>query len=162
MIQPYGALLIGAIGGVISVLGFKYFTPFLSKINVYDPCGINSLHGIPGLFSGLCSVAVVLMANEETYGFNLYKLYQVMSPKVNTTAYWQIKENLSDIAPGIGRSREMQASYQSIYILITIAFALLTGSITGLLLRLKIFDPLEDKHMYLDDVFWEVPEVKEK
>jgi len=51
---PVGAISVGIIAGAISTAGFcKPLVP--SSI---DTCGINSLHGMPGIFGGLVSVVL--------------------------------------------------------------------------------------------------------
>uniref|UniRef100_A0A803SLW9 Ammonium transporter Rh type A n=1 Tax=Anolis carolinensis TaxID=28377 RepID=A0A803SLW9_ANOCA len=66
-ILPFGAMLIGSIAGIISVLGFKYLTPlFASKLNIQDTCGIHNLHGIPGILGGIASIiAAALQVNNN-------------------------------------------------------------------------------------------------
>ncbi|XP_058038922.1 ammonium transporter Rh type A isoform X1 [Ahaetulla prasina] len=56
-ILPVGALLIGSIAGIISVLGYKYLSPLLaSKLKIQDTCGVHNLHGLPGLLGGIASI----------------------------------------------------------------------------------------------------------
>lgn len=58
--SPAFALFIGVTAGTISTLGFKYLTPLLEhKLGLYDTCGINNLHGIPGVLGGLFSAIIV-------------------------------------------------------------------------------------------------------
>jgi ammonium transporter Rh len=65
---PFVALIIGVAAGVISTLGFHYLTPKLEALlGLYDTCGINNLHGIPGVFGGLVSAVVIASYN---LGFN--------------------------------------------------------------------------------------------
>ncbi|XP_050804838.1 ammonium transporter Rh type A [Gopherus flavomarginatus] len=68
-IYPFGAMLIGSIAGVISVIGFKFLTPFFSsKLKIHDTCGVHNLHGLPGLLGGLASIiaAVTQVKLRET------------------------------------------------------------------------------------------------
>ncbi|XP_036623900.1 ammonium transporter Rh type A [Trichosurus vulpecula] len=67
-IQPYGAMLIGSIAGIVSVLGFKFLTPiFATKLRIHDTCGVHNLHGLPGVIGGIASiVAVALGATDKT------------------------------------------------------------------------------------------------
>jgi len=48
------AMAIGALAGVVSALGFLKLSGFLQvKIKLHDTCGVNNLHGIPGLIGGI-------------------------------------------------------------------------------------------------------------
>ena len=58
---PAVALLIGALGGILSAVGFIKIGPFLlEKIGLHDTCGVNSLHGMPGIFAAIISMFVIL------------------------------------------------------------------------------------------------------
>lgn len=37
-IQPFAAMIIGSVAGIISTLGFEYLTPALKKIYLHDTC----------------------------------------------------------------------------------------------------------------------------
>ena len=39
-----------------------------SKLKLHDSCGVNNLHGMPGVISGLASIMMAGLADEETYG----------------------------------------------------------------------------------------------
>jgi len=54
---PGGAVLVGMIAGGISTYGFCY--PLIES--AVDTCGINNLHGMPGIFGGLVSAAVPVL-----------------------------------------------------------------------------------------------------
>jgi len=54
MVGPFGAIVIGGLAGLLSTWGFIK-TPLFSTV---DTCGIHNLHGMPGLFGGLVSIAV--------------------------------------------------------------------------------------------------------
>ncbi|NXF96333.1 RHAG protein, partial [Eubucco bourcierii] len=66
-INPFGAMCIGSVAGIISVLGFHILTPFLeSKLNIQDTCGVHNLHGLPGILGGIAGIIVT--AIKEEYG----------------------------------------------------------------------------------------------
>ena len=66
-VEPAGALAIGGFSGVLSVLGYVYFTPYLQRtINLYDTCGIHNLHGMPGVLSAICSAIIVRVSQQES------------------------------------------------------------------------------------------------
>eukprot|EP00931_Biecheleriopsis_adriatica_P082702 TRINITY_DN5614_c0_g1_i1.p1 TRINITY_DN5614_c0_g1~~TRINITY_DN5614_c0_g1_i1.p1 ORF type:complete len:458 (-),score=80.92 TRINITY_DN5614_c0_g1_i1:31-1332(-) len=54
---PAAAGLIGVISGAISCVGF--IKPVISS--AYDTCGINNLHGMPGIFGGIVSVIMPIV-----------------------------------------------------------------------------------------------------
>nr|XP_023422959.1 ammonium transporter Rh type A [Cavia porcellus] len=59
-IQPYVAMIIGSIAGLISVLGYKFLTPFFATtLRIHDTCGVHNLHGLPGVIGGLASIAAI-------------------------------------------------------------------------------------------------------
>ena len=67
-IKPFGAMIIGSFAGVISSIGFQYLTPLLKKrLRLHDTCGVNNLHGIPGLISGICGIIVAAVATRENF-----------------------------------------------------------------------------------------------
>lgn len=52
--EPWAALTIGGVAGILSAAGYCYVTPFLErKIGLYDTCGVHNLHGMPGVLAGI-------------------------------------------------------------------------------------------------------------
>lgn len=66
-IQPYGAMIIGTIAGVISTLGYHFLTPKLNQGVLHDTCGVNNLHGMPGLVSGIASAVFAAIVTPESF-----------------------------------------------------------------------------------------------
>ncbi|KAA0708948.1 Ammonium transporter Rh type [Triplophysa tibetana] len=65
-IQPFGAMLIGIVAGIISTLGFKFLTPVLaSKLGIQDTCGVHNLHGMPGILGGLAGIVAAALQRKE-------------------------------------------------------------------------------------------------
>merc|ERR1712039_559655 len=54
--SPFTALLIGCIAGTLSCAGFVFQDHLIPS--KYDTCGINNLHGMPGILGGLISVVL--------------------------------------------------------------------------------------------------------
>ena len=54
------------------------------------------------------------------------------------------------------RSPSQQAGYQIAAIAVAVGIALVGGALIGLLLRLPIWDNLQDNELYEDEVFWMV------
>ena len=68
MLTPGGAIVVGALAGILSTLGFHYVQPALQKkLKVHDSCGVNNLHGMPGLFGAIISVVVAGIATPASY-----------------------------------------------------------------------------------------------
>lgn len=61
--NPAGALAVGLISGSISTLGYAKLSEKLARWHIYDTCGINNLHGMPGLFGGLSSAVFISAYN---------------------------------------------------------------------------------------------------
>ncbi|MEQ2240280.1 hypothetical protein ILYODFUR_013167 [Ilyodon furcidens] len=65
-IQPFGAMLIGLVAGIISTLGFKHLSPILSSnLGIQDTCGVHNLHGMPGILGGLAGIVAVALGKAE-------------------------------------------------------------------------------------------------
>ncbi|GFS42817.1 ammonium transporter Rh type B [Trichonephila inaurata madagascariensis] len=159
MVHPYGAMMIGALAALISTMGYRFATPFLTKnLKIHDTCGVNNLHGMPGILAGIVSSVVAAMANEENYGYSLYHLYPARSPAENTTEFHKIHSVMIGIEPGSGWSKASQAYAQLEALLTTLAIAVVGGIITGCIIRLPIFDPPKKDQLFDDTDYWEVPE----
>ena len=59
MTTPGYALLIGLAAGALSVIGYSIIAPKLEKlIKGTDTCGINNLHGMPGILGGIVAIFI--------------------------------------------------------------------------------------------------------
>lgn len=64
-VEPFGALTIGFIAGVLSTIGYAYIKPFLAdKINLHDTCGVNNLHGMPAIMAAVISIIVCAISEQ--------------------------------------------------------------------------------------------------
>ena len=74
MSNPAGAMALGFVTGIISALGFAYFTPFArSKLRFHDTCGVTYLHCIPGMIGGFVSAMVIDLADDkDRFGHRYY------------------------------------------------------------------------------------------
>ncbi|MFT5875500.1 MAG: ammonium transporter Rh [Clostridium sp.] len=64
MTTPGYAMLIGIAAGALSVVGYSIIAPKLQKlIRGTDTCGINNLHGMPGILGGV--VAIFITGNAQ-------------------------------------------------------------------------------------------------
>jgi len=123
MLTPGGSLVIGSLAGVLSVCGFDYIGPFLKeKLNILDTCGVNNLHGMPGLFGGLLSVLMAGLASPSSYD----KFSDGMSDD---------QKSLVEIFPSLqGGTPGEQALAQLLAVTVTMLVAVVGGLATGLLM----------------------------
>merc|ERR1712048_214763 len=70
-IEPWGALLLGCVGGTIACLGINYVTPALEKIKVHDTCDCMALHGICAFFSVFAS-CIAFATDSNAHYLNAY------------------------------------------------------------------------------------------
>jgi len=121
MVQPWAALLVGTIAGTISVYGFDEITPAINKyFKIHDTCGVHNLHGMPGLIGSLLSVIIcAATANKAIMG-----------------------DSLGDVFPFVVEEGRYQYQYaggqglmQLAALAVTLAIAIVGGTITGFLLK---------------------------
>ncbi len=126
IIYPWVALIIGCLGGVVSIVGFEKLTHYLAnKINLHDTCGVHNLHGMPGFLGGIIAIIISSSATKENYGDSI----DILWPKFNE------------------RGSSNQAGYQLAALLLVLGTAIISGLITGAILNLSIFkqyQPYED------------------
>ncbi|XP_058823707.1 ammonium transporter Rh type A isoform X1 [Topomyia yanbarensis] len=162
MIHPFGALLIGVIAGVISVLGYRFVTPAMfSNLRIADTCGVNNLHGMPALLSAVFSAIYASLATSETYGSSLTSIFPAMEavhPVMNSTIGDESAKEIHEyIIGGFGRTASKQGAYQLLGILLTVLIAMVGGLFTGLVLKSPAVRQLESDELHKDDVYWETP-----
>lgn len=163
-IKPFSAALIGSLTGVISTLGYEYLNEFLNhKLRLHDTCGVNNLHGMPGLISGISSIIAAFAASRNSYnGDRLYVFYPSRIPKFDSPDYFKYNLNNSTIAEfkagGDGRSASTQAGYQLAALVLTLGMAIIGGLLTGLFLKSPIFKQMEDSDLFDDEKNWKLPE----
>ncbi len=161
-IQPFAAVIIGSVAGILSTLGFQYSTSFLNKyLKLHDTCGVNNLHGMPGLISGIASIIVAAVATREKFGGDrLYVFYPSRIPAYNSSEYWSLGLDKSDLTQvrmgGMGRSAQDQALWQLVALVMTLGFAIVSGTFVGVIIRLEpIFGGIRDEDdMFSDKAGW--------
>jgi len=115
VIGPYASLIIGAVAGTWSVIGYTYISPLLEKrFGIYDTCGVLNLHGMPGIIGGLGGFISSATASKNLYGENLGIIF----------------EGISD-----GRSNVDQGLYQLAALGTTLGISIGGGLITGLIVK---------------------------
>lgn len=157
MIQPWGAMLVGTVAGIISVLGYEYMTLwFAQNYGFHDTCGVNNLHGMPALIAGVGSAVVAALATPEKYGSSLYKVFPSMAPKHNESLCLQFLDENKKPYFGLGLTPIQQGGYQMAAQVLTLVMAVAGGVMTGFILRLSIWDNPTDDQLYDDSDFWDL------
>lgn len=150
-VDPFGALLVGFVSGILSSCGFVYGTPFLRKIGIDDTCGVNNLHGMPAVLGTIASAIAAAVATPEKYGSNEDLVY-IFPARASCENFVQSRTN------GIlcGRSAGEQACWQLAALAVTLAFALFGGVLAGSLARLSVFLPPKSCDCYEDGPTWTI------
>jgi ammonium transporter Rh len=133
-LSAFSAIVIGVVAGSVSAFGFNIIQPWLEKtIGLHDSCGIHNLHAMPSVIGALASIFV--------------------------TAYQQSGgRHISDEIYGVNGSSQWWR--QGMSIVVCIAFAVFTGTITGFILKALGGDE-EEKALvkeFDDEMYWEVAE----
>ncbi|NWV38407.1 RHBGB protein, partial [Grantiella picta] len=80
LVTPFGALIAGFLAGLISLLGFRFFTPILhSRLKIQDACGVHNIHGLPGILGSLLGTLLTLLATADTYGDRLELVFPLVA-----------------------------------------------------------------------------------
>ena len=126
IVAPWAAIFIGFVGGAISALGFAKLNAFFTEnLNLHDTCGVQFLHGIPGIFAAI--VSAIAIAGSSGKGF--------------PDDYFPVMAD--------GGSRQGQAAAQIYALLVTLAISILGGATGGFICSLSIFQPV---HTLFHDV----------
>lgn len=134
--NPGLALFIGLLAGAVSTLGFWRLTGFLEeKIGLHDTCGVNNLHGIPGIIGGITSGIVI---GGYSRGVGIFSAY----------------EQYLDVTEG-DRSFIRQGGLQVGATFISLGIAVVFGVLAGLIIR--CFYKFLNEELFEDHVYFEVP-----
>jgi ammonium transporter Rh len=160
MVKPYGAMLVGVVCAMIAVFGYTYIQPCLTKrMKVHDTRGVNNVHGLPGIVAAIVGIIVTAMATVENYGTAMYMVFPAMAPTNMTTdpAIHQLVR-LGTMSYGLERTAASQAGMQALTFAVSLAIALVGGAITGLVLRVPIWDQMTAESVFDDRDYWSTSE----
>uniref|UniRef100_A0A6P8HG80 Ammonium transporter Rh type B-like n=1 Tax=Actinia tenebrosa TaxID=6105 RepID=A0A6P8HG80_ACTTE len=163
MMYPWGALLVGSIGGAVSTLGFQFVSPFLVRhLKINDVAGIHNLHGMPGIIGAVAGAIIAAQAEHEAYGYEgLYDVFGARAPVANSTEFYKLQSLGVTFTPGEGRSAKRQGLFQLAGVGATVGIAVIGGLVNGFIARLRIFDPPKQHQLYDDADFFNLPDGKE-
>lgn len=116
---PWSSMLLGSCAGSISCVGFvKLKALWLEKFGLHDSCGVQWLHGVPGCIGCIAGAVAAAQASDSLYGTNVGLIFP---------------------ARNMGRSAIEQGAYQIYSGLLTLAIAIPTGLLTGLMIKYGCF-----------------------
>lgn len=157
MCEPVGALTIGSIAGILSVLGYKYLTPAIQKfLRIHDTCGVHNLHGMPGVLAGLFGALMAGIATTDEYDYSLYEIFPARASSSGINLGFARAEY--PIEPGQNRTAGQQAGYQLLTLVVTLIMAIVSGLITGFIISLPIFGSIPEEQKFDDAANWELEE----
>ena len=116
------------IAGIMSTIGYNKIQPCLyHNFHLHDTCGVNNLHGIPGIIGGISGAITASFTNNELYGDNIQNIF----PAMNGT-----------------RTNKGQGIFQFLALATTLGISIISGIFTGHLLNTKC---CRNKKTYFDD-----------
>ena len=125
----FGAIMIGCASGLVSCFGFNKIMPFLEEtVGLHDSCGIHNLHGMPSVVGGIASV---IIAGYKGYG------------RTHDEAIY-------------GSNVHSQWWRQLVGILLCISFAVVSGLITGVILKKLYPEDTKEAAPFHDENYWTV------
>lgn len=135
IVNPSIAILIGAFGGLVSAVCVMHLGSFLQKaIGLHDTCGVNNLHGVPGILSGI--IGAIATACIETSFDGDDSAIAATFPAIRK-----------------GRTISEQAGYQLLAVVITFGISVVSGAFTGFIT--SRFFRLEPEEFYNDKAHFE-------
>jgi ammonium transporter Rh len=108
--NPFGAIMLGAVAGIISVWGQTTLTPWLAKMRFVDTSGVLSGHLLPAVCGAFATAIAV--GSIEIEDFN-----------TNQLAFMDLS----------GRTSHQQGGQQIAFAVVSLGFGLLSGIFVGLL-----------------------------
>ena len=136
VIGPSFSLLIGMIAGITSTFGYNKIQPYLqNKFKIHDTCGVNNLHGIPGIIGGLSGAISASFTSDELYGDNIQNIFPAMDGT---------------------RTNLEQGFYQFLALVTTLGISITGGLFTGRLLNMRCCR--NHKKYFDDEDNWDIEE----
>ncbi|XP_026478713.1 ammonium transporter Rh type B-like [Ctenocephalides felis] len=161
IIHPFGAMVTGTLAGILSVLGYEYLTPIISrKLRIQDTCGVHNLHGMPAVLSGVLSAVFAAIATKDEYSNSLYSIFPAMQ-QLNGTSAESTETIDNGVTIAMVRSGTTQAGYQLLALGLTVLIAIVSGLVTGVVLKYACAQ-VEEEHRHDDSPAWELPHDEEK
>lgn len=128
-LSGFGAIMIGCASGLVSCFGFNKIMPFLEDtIGLHDTCGVHNLHGMPSVIGGIASAIIAVYK-----GFGRARDSAIYGASVNDQ-WWR----------------------QLVAILLVVIFAIVSGLITGWIMKTVYPDETKETKAFHDNAYWTV------
>ncbi|KRX11101.1 Ammonium transporter AmtB-like domain [Pseudocohnilembus persalinus] len=130
--EPYAAIIVGNVAGLLCVIGTKYIPDFLNKkLKAHDSCNTFNSHLIPGFLGGFIGIIFI-----KAYETGFQRVFGALS-SVGYVAYGDREDKIKD---------------QVAYIFITLGIALVSGYFVGLILRIQVIfqGPTKKEDLFAD------------
>jgi ammonium transporter Rh len=131
--NPAWPIFCGSLVGVISAIGFLWGQGWCKeKLQLHDTCGVQFLHGIPGILGAVVAGFAVLAA---------------------ANGAWPNEYQLNELFPNIaeGRSLNEQTGYQFLGIIVTQVISMFSGAVFGFIVS---FMPMPERQ-FDDKPHWQ-------
>lgn len=127
-VEPYAAMLIGLVSGAVATFGYRFGTDSLARVGLHDSCGVNNLHGLPGLIGAVAG--------------------SIAAGVVDDTVYGEAAGDIFSARAGDARVAAGQAGAQLYALLVTLGIAVAGGLFTGFIVANPMIAPAP---RYFDD-----------
>jgi len=117
IVAPYAAMVLGMCAGTLSTAGYVYLSPWLERKGLRDTCGINNLHGMPGILGGIGGILCAGFSGLSAESFS--EIYLATSDD--------------------GRTAAGQAAYQAAALGCSLGIAIVTGFFVGIFISSGFF-----------------------
>jgi len=134
VVGAWGAIVTGLVAGFVSVTGYVYLTPYFNKKGFFDTCGVNNLHGMPGIVGAIGGAISAASADSEKYGQHIGAIFPARADGA--------------------RSASDQGWYQAAALAVTLGMSLGGGLITGFIVKAATD---RKRHIFSDEDTWELP-----
>eukprot|EP00118_Oscarella_pearsei_P018577 m.190935 g.190935 ORF g.190935 m.190935 type:complete len:504 (+) comp39439_c2_seq3:210-1721(+) len=160
MVEPWGAALVGVVAGTVSVLGYAFLQPAITKWKIHDTCGVHNLHGIPGIIGAIGAMVAIASIDDMRYGESLWEMFAARAPtNASDPELVRLQALGWDVVAGDGRSRSTQALFQLAALASTLGLAIFGGLLTGCLALIPCLDSIDDEDdLFEDSQSWIVPD----
>lgn len=91
----------------------------------------------------------------------MYEIFPARAPLPNTNELEEIVTYHNRVVPGANRTNLQETAFVAMACASSIALAFAAGLLSGLVLRLPVFEPLDEKNLFSDATWWLLPAAEE-